>query len=50
LQDRRVEAFGEPTVDGREEITGFDALAGLIFTSGLMRHNSERIQQATPRL
>jgi hypothetical protein len=23
---------------------------GLTFTSGLMRHNSERIQQATPRL
>ena len=27
VQDRRVEAFGEPTVDGREEITGCGALA-----------------------
>jgi hypothetical protein len=25
LQDRRVETFGEPAVDGREKITGFDA-------------------------
>jgi hypothetical protein len=27
LQDRRVEALGEPTVDGREKITGFGGLA-----------------------
>jgi hypothetical protein len=27
LQDRRVETFGEPVVDRREEITGFGALA-----------------------
>src|SRR5215467_12147055 len=27
LEDRRVEAFGEPAVDWREEITGFGALA-----------------------
>jgi hypothetical protein len=27
LQDRHVEAFGEPAVDGREEIAGFGAIA-----------------------
>src|SRR5262249_62097490 len=27
FQVRRLEALGEPAVDGREEITGFDALA-----------------------
>jgi hypothetical protein len=27
LQDRRVETFGEPAIDGREEIAGFGALA-----------------------
>jgi hypothetical protein len=27
LQNRRVETFGEPTVDRREKITGFGALA-----------------------
>jgi hypothetical protein len=27
LQNRRVETFGEPAVDRREQIAGFDALA-----------------------
>jgi hypothetical protein len=44
LQDRRVEALGEPAIDRREETTGFSALA-LIAPEAGEAHASTQLQE-----
>jgi hypothetical protein len=47
LQDRRVEAFSEPAVDGCEEITGFRALALIAQEAGEAAGRPEFIKLRT---